>query len=295
MSRLAHAWPSLLAPGDPYAGDEVLGQEGFREKWAVDPADEARLLQAVRDWWERAAPFPQPLAAALGLDGEVRHSTHRPDTFDPPDDLLEVLVRVSTNHLPAVGQEAPDRLLGPWVDEASLHDALVRSAFVSAVAQAGLWNRGLRRPSATHRWAKDLHKPDPALRRAVHALRRAPPGLWRLLDEVDGRWVVEDLVGLGEHWCPPGLVSLWQPGAVAGPPRVGGVLASRLLPGPDGWVAALPLCLPVCPPSDAVKLWWRARLWQLRARWPGVTQEEALVQAPALLCRAAHEWAWTRL
>jgi hypothetical protein len=204
----------------------------------------------------------------------------------------EDLARIAADILPESGALL-DVVIGPWWEGLDARRPGDRRVGLIAMAWLAL-SRLDEEPRATRRWANEGPNPPVALRAAVHAVSAAPTGLWRVVG-VDGqRLALEDLLGLGAGHAPEGWVDSQPWGAVHGALAIGDTLAARLVRGPAGWVATVPLAVPGAPSPEVVGDWFAEGLGWLEA-WGEVADPWALLRSHgAFLVRRLHEDAWAR-
>lgn len=289
---LEYAWPEILCPRDPWAGDEVIVEEAsyrnyldFGLQGGAEPLDEAsfketdaRFMALYRDFLDGRAPFSEleAPARALGLWGPARHD-RRP--LDPAPMILsdEALADHVEDWLPDVGVVAPDRVLGPWADSALPWQ-------VRRVAGAALCFTKLVPPgvSPAHRVARGKPRPSAPWRAALRAIGDAPPAVW----ERRPNGTLAPVYPISRHCRPIGVV--------AGVPDAPAVVG-RAVPGPEGWFLSVALPLPGVPPRAGltrrlfVEL-LRCRRVERRTSWEDVARRKS-----ELVYRAALGWAWLAL
>lgn len=179
------------------------------------------------------------LAARLGLDGPRTSLRHYPCEAEPTE--AHVLARLAADLDPAVGNHAPDRLLGPWAAVATLphHERLLQVAMA-----AGALMVTEEQPFTPRRmWTRRKPVPSQHLRERVRAIAHAPCTAWPVL-AIDGtEATLGDGVGVPAPTSPvdvsrvaslPGLPSL----------RPGDTLAGRVVDAPSGPTARLAIAVP---------------------------------------------------
>lgn len=289
LNSLEYAWPDLLDPRDPWAGDEALPDtydyanyltfsEGVAplDAEAYAAADRAFLavyrevLGGRRPWRDIEAP-----ARAIGVWGPARHD-RRPLDRAPFEISNDNLVDHVEDWVPDIGLQAPDRVLGPWSEGAVL--PALRHAAGAAVAFCP-WVQGAITPA--ERVARSKPKPSKPYRAALRAIAASPPMIW----VVDGDRLRPHLPI--SPLCVP-------TGPVRGLPEAPAVVG-RAVPLEDGWFLACALPLPGLPPRAGMvrRLFLellRARRVERRASW-----EDALRRRAEVIYRTAMGWAWLEL
>lgn len=290
LNSLEYAWPEVLAPRDPWAGDEVRPDESDYENYLAFTAEPEPLdpgayaawdrvfLATYRDVLDGRVPWSAIEAPArqLGVWGRARHDL-RPLSEAPqvvPDAWLADHVE---DWVPDVGLQAPDRVLGPWAEGAL--PPRVRLAAAAAMAFTSLVNPGV---SPAERIARSKPKPKPAYRAALRAIGAAPPMVWEILPG----GTLRPLLPLARHARPTGVVS----GLPAAPAAIG-----RAVPSPDGpWLATV-LPLPGPPPAAGLARRLLLELLRIRRAERRATWEDVLRRRPEVLYRTALSWAWLTL
>lgn len=288
LNSLEYAWPELLAPRDPWAGDEVrtdatsyvnyqvyCGAVLSKDAYAEADREFLRVYRAILDGEAAWDAIADP-ARALGVWGPVRHD-RRP--LDPAPERVpdSNLADHAEDWVPDIGLTAPDRVLGPWV-EGALPPRLRQSA-AAAMVFSPLAAQGL---AATERVIRTDPKPSVPYRDALRAIAAAPACLWMV--RPDG----------GLDPALP-LTHLFRPvGPVAQVPDAPVVLG-RAVPGPDGWWLAAALPLPGCPPVAGIVRRLSLELLRLRRFERRSSWEDLLRQRAELLYRLATGWAWLAL
>ncbi|MCB9682453.1 MAG: hypothetical protein H6733_13395, partial [Alphaproteobacteria bacterium] len=118
---------------------------------------------------------------------------------------------------------------------------------------------------------------------------------WRLVAAAEeDAWHLAPLLPIGPDWVPSAPVRLHDVGGVDGPPRAGGLLLARVVPGSTPPAACCALVLPEVPPAALLTGWFaRLALPQL-AGTPELATEELLRRGGHHLVAAAHRWWWGR-
>lgn len=286
LNSLTYAWPELLDPRDPWAGDEALPDSYDYANYAafggadppLDPATyagaDAEFLQVYRDildgrraWDEIRAP-----ATRIGVWGPAGHDL-RPLESAPQRVPDELLADHSEDWIPDIGLQAPDRVLGPWV-EGPL-PARVRLAAAAAVAFSPWVEPGV---TPAERVSRSKPKPSKAYRASLRAISMAPPMVWA----IEGQHLRPHLP-LGRRFLPTGPVS----GLPEAPAALG-----RAVPCEEGWFLACALPLPGLPPRAGLTRRIFLELLRLRRDERRATWEDALRRRPEVLYRTALSWAW---
>lgn len=285
--ELTNVVPALLAPGDPWAGDEVAPAPATYEGYLrycphtppISAADHARHDAAFREAYRAVLDGRAPWSAlsapvaALGLDFPPKLDRRPgPMAFGAVTD--GTLAEMCEDYVPDIGVFATERVLGPF-SEGPLPRRL-RTLSGAVMAFAPLLRGGVM-PLAR----AVINKPKPAkeLGDAIRATVRTPPMLWR-----------RD----GAGWAPAIALSdrLLPQGAIAGAPEAP-AFVGRVVRAPDGtgWVAvALPL--PALPEPAIVERRLMLELWRLRRHDVRVTWEDMLRERGEVLYRIVAEWCW---
>ena len=288
---LETAWPELVAPRDPMAGDERL----------ADPADPADLLahggqgggevlsEAEFTRWDEAflsayaavldgrAPWGATDAAAraMALDHPRRHDSRPPRCWPSPIDDRD-LADIVEDRTPDV-RLVLERVLGPFAD-----GPLPRRARCAGAAVLGKLP-ALRHGSRVYdRVLKDKPKPESPVRARLRAVSAAPAMLWAR----DGAGL-RPLLPLARLCTPVGPVQADLGGC---PAALGMAIA-----GPDhqGWSLAGCLPLPVIPDPVPILRRLDLEMQRLRRHDRRLTWEDLLSSRPEVLYRTACEWTWT--
>lgn len=285
LNSLEYAWPEILAPRDPWSGDEArpdatsyanyraFGGEALTEAaYAEADREFLRVYRAILDGQLPWGAIGEP-AKLLNVWGAIRHD-RRP--LDPaPEHISDpVLADHAEDWVPDVGQSAPDRVLGPWV-EYTLPLRARQSAAAAMVFSPGA-AQGL---SAPERVVRTDPKPPPAYRDSLRAVGAAPPCLWKVGAEGE----LEPALPLAQLFLPKGRVA----GVPAGPAVLG-----RAVPGPEGWWLAAGLALPGLPPVAGIVRRLSLEMLRLRREERRSSWEDLLRKRGEVLYRLALGWAW---
>lgn len=219
-------------------------------------------------WFDDAPP-------ASGRADHARSDRVFPETVDRAPTIAEA-VRVAVEHAPGAGNEAPDRVLGPWAD------ACPRPWLAAAVAASAWFAPDADDEAPWAAWARQEPVPPAVDRARFRAVAHAPWGVWRVAD--DGQW--HDVLGLAPRWRPEGPV-VADPIVLGGPVRA---VVARVIRTPSGPVAVTPFGLPGLP--DDVVARAEAVVAATRAADPRVSTEEALRRRGHALLRSLAAWAW---
>ena len=278
------AWPELVAPDDPWAGDEALADPASTEAYqrrggTLSPEEHQhwdrcfleayRNILSGRSGWDACA-IP---AARLGLDGPVRHDRRwpRPSRMQIPD---RTIADFAENWVPDIGMVAPDRVLGPWADEElprrlrQLAGAVMAFAPILAPASRPIGRAVRSRP-----------RPPVTVRSGLISVLRAPVVAW----EIRGDRLVP-LLPLAAGWVPRV--------AVGGLPRGARGLVARLTLGPQGWWPACALPLPVVPDPRLIERRMHLEYLRWRRHEPRLTFEDLLRDRGEVVYRTVCEWLW---
>lgn len=291
--NLEYAWPELLDPADPWAGDEALPVPSDYDNYlrygppalsvrrlsrAAHDAVDAEFLATWRAIIGGRAPWSaiRPAAEALGVWGPVHHD-RRP--LDPAPEELDdrSLADHAEDWVPDIGLQSPDRVLGPWA-EGSLPPRLRQAAAAIMVFSPLIYPA----VSAMERYCRFKPRPPKPHRAALRVLGHAAPMLWRV--EPDAR--LSPLLPIFRRVRPEGPVR-----RVPAAPAVVG----RVAPGPKGWFLAAMLPLPAVPPVAPLRRRLQLELLYLRRLERRTTWEDLLRGRPELLYRELMTWAWAQV
>ncbi|MFT4628797.1 MAG: hypothetical protein ACI8PZ_007493 [Myxococcota bacterium] len=234
-----------------------------------------------------------PLMEQLAIHTPARHARGAP--WAPMEAAAEAdLVRIAADFSPAVGNDAPDLVLGPWADVMDIRRPPHRRALTAAIALYAVSEveRPLR--AATERWRVRRPRFPPEERERVLHVQQAPQGVWHVEAGGPTGYRLRDLVGLHPRFVPSEPVTLGSVGAVGSQPLVGSTLTARVLPTPAGWVGVTALQVDGQVPPAAVAAW--VRLLTARSRLVGRRDpvEGILARRGHVLARRLHEWAWSQ-
>lgn len=259
--------PTVLAPGDPCAGDEALFTPGSVASWRFwgGEGDDAAYTAAEHAFHERAVAVLQ--GDLTWTDAEL----HR----------LAAFLRVSH---PLLHDRRPSRVAETLVPDEALADAA--EDLVPDLALLAERVTGDDRPLGTVAaavllflplfpdgkrpidwWTSEEH--DRPLARAARVIDEAPPCVW-----ADGR----PLLPLAPRRTPEGPV----------PP---GVFVGRAYRVGDGWAWSAVLPLPAAPAPGPLLRRLELELWRLRLTDRRATWEDLLRHRPEVVYRAASEGA----
>lgn len=300
-------WPARLDGPDPYGDapqdmslgfDDYVRAGGALAQEAYE-AHATRLLELLSSL--EAGPWPasgqDELDHLLRILQISRHLTvdrrtpPEPAPFVPPD---ADLARIAADLCPTAGMEAADRVLGPLVDELNARAVPAHAAALRvALAAACFFPPDGEVQTPFEQWCRRKPLPSPSERAAVRAIQRAPWTAWHLVRQADdGRWEIEDHVGLGARFLPVGPVRLVGAAAPFRPPRDGDTLVARVVEGPAGWETRTPLVIPGGPPATRIQSWVRLELIRARLQRRTLTVEALLRTRGYVLARRLCEWAW---
>jgi hypothetical protein len=202
----------------------------------------------------------------------------------PAAATVEQLVRIAADWHPAVGNEAPDLVLGPWADVVDGQHPDGRRLLAVALASGGLERADGAFRSAVEQWARQSPSPPQAQRDAARAVARAPWSLWRR----DGAAYV-DVVGVSA-W---GLVAEVDAAPLPGQAADSGWCVARVVGTHQGAVAPLAIALPGAPPPALVRRAVDEAVWRARVAEPRRDVAESMAACGSVFVRRLLEWAWT--
>lgn len=290
-------WPGPTPDALPYDDPPHLDLEAA---WAnhvgagggLDRPTHDAAVAVVRDaiatsWSDGRTERLTPLLGPLRLDGARRDDYRRLPPADAVAPLIDV-VRIATDLVPATGNAAVDRLLGPWADAL---DAARAPALYRQVTAHGAFLLPDDLPmSAFQRWAGRTPLPTPEERAAVRAIAHAPLSVWPIEAMGADGWRLGHGVGLER---PEALVEVPSPAALPGATAAPGQLvAGRLIDRRDAppllWGALIvPGPLPAAAEAWVDLLTLEQRLLERRASTADVLRERG-----HLLVQRVLEAAW---
>lgn len=283
---LDQAWPTLLAPSDPFAGDERLDDPASGEDFARHARAAAPLSPSELAAWDAAflhqyaavldgrAPWGATARAArvLALDAPVSHDRR------PPRRSPEALSSVGLAH--RVEDRLPDvrvlfeRVLGPLA--AGPLPAAIQVAAAVVLGKLPQLRHGVR---VFERALKDRPRPEGPERAALRAVDAAPAMLWR-----NAGGVVAPALPFARGRTPAG--------PVAGLPDAPALLAMLIPLADGGWWPVGVVPLPALPPPEILHRRLVLELQRLRRHDRRFTWEDLLSDRPEVLYRTACEWTW---
>ncbi len=295
-------WPDLAFDPEPTTEPRHLDldlawsdYEAVRLPWSPMTRSEVvdatqRALEAIDHAWRTgdAGDLPK-LAAILGVDAP-RDASHRhyPNEAVPAE--AHMLARLGADVDPALGNHAPDRLLGPWTsllqlprDEHLLQVAMAAGAFMVTEEEP---------LSPRRKWARCKPQPSQELRDRVRAIAHTPYTVYPVHALEQGMATLGG--GIGEP-APTTPVDVSDVVSLPGEPplRTGDTLAARVVKTPGGPKVSLGLAIPgpVPPAADA---WLDLLLFELRLVDRRAGPLDVLRKRGHVLVRRVAEAAWLR-
>lgn len=187
-------WPAPNVPGLPFAEPPHLDLEacwshhrdagGSLAREAHDEAVAAVRVALTLAWQRGDVAGLRPLLAPLALDAPRQSEFRRLPAAEAVAPLDHV-VRFATDLVPATGNTAPERLLGPWAT--SLDARRAPHLFRVATAHGAFFVPDDLPLSAFRRWAGRTPLPSPAERAAARAIAHAPLSAWPI-EATGDRW-----------------------------------------------------------------------------------------------------------
>lgn len=205
---------------------------------------------------------------------------------------LGFFVRVAAEHRPAVGDDGPAALLGPWADELDVRLSHHRLAAAVAMGLLAFPPDPLAagRKAPVTRWSQQKPRPEPVLRAEVARIARMPPTLWEVVSKDERGWTLREMIGLHPRRDPGAPVAVSNVGVTELLPVK--AIFTRVVACPDGPRAVLSLGLPAVPP-DALLVRWREEMIAIALEdYPEATLDVALRKAGHHLCLRAFQWRW---
>jgi len=202
------------------------------------------------------------------------------------------LARLATDYLPALGQDAPDLLYGPYSDELDAKRPRQRALLLRSIALAGIDTIQGSPFSGAELWTRSNITPSVEDRARVRMVSDVPLGLWRIDSIENHHAVLCDLLGLDEAFLPGGPTLVRDCLSVTD--CDGPYLLARVSWTPSGWMAHLPLALPAIPPIELIQSWLQHEALHARLRSRKITLEGLLKRRGHVLIRRLHEWLWLR-
>lgn len=250
-------------------------------------ADTLATAAAIDDAWATGEVGALPeLAAALGIDGPLTSLRHYPCDAEPAE--AHVLARLGADLDPAVGNHAPDRLLGPWTtllqlprDEHLLQVAMAAGALMQVEEQPF---------TPLRMWTRRKPVPSRALRERLRAVAHAPCTAWPVL-AIDATHATLG-PGVGAP-APSGPVDVSRVARLPEGPalRAGDTLAGRVVEAPSGPHACLAIAVPGAVP-EAAPAWLDLLLMEHRLTDRRAGPRDVLRQRGHVLVRRVVEAAW---
>jgi len=281
-------WPAHEGGADPFRDpwwDESAAGRKLRPVADPEAADAfLALLERVESGLAGAAEI-EGAARRLGVWGPVRRDGRTVPVVADRVPAEHEVVRMGTDLNPALGNEAPELVLGPWaatLDPGAPHH---RRATRMAMAHCTYGALDGAQLSPFVVWCRRRPPPPLPERLAFRAIAHAPVGLYRLR-QVGERYELHDLLGLGGSWS--GVV-MTDPGWVDVP---GEVCVARVVRSAAGPVAVMGLLLPKAPPTPLLRTWLHLDLLRSRVHHRGITLDVVLRKRGHVLVRRVHEWWW---
>jgi len=295
-------WPELSYDPEPTREPRHLDidlawadYQAVRQPWCPRERNEVvdatlRALDAIDHAWRTGdiGDLPQ-LAATLGVDAP-RDASHRhyPNAAIPAD--AHLLARLGADFDPALGNHAPDRLLGPWTallqlprDEHLLQIAMAAGAFMVTEEEP---------LSPRRKWSRCKPQPRQELRDRVRAIAHAPYTVYPVHSLEQGMATLG--AGVGEP-PPSAPVDVSEVASLPGAPplQVGDTLAARIVKTPVGPMVSLGIAIPgpIPPAADA---WLDLMLFELRLVDRRAGPLDVLRKRGHVLVRRVAEAAWLR-
>jgi hypothetical protein len=290
-------WPLEEPKHDPY-GDlhwEVLGL-GYRDYLASEGELARAAYEALaQEYDDRVCAgqteLPDALIEQLRLRPSILLNPVSPNEPYSPIDTEE-LARLATDFQPALGQDAPDLIYGPFCDEMDANQPPDRALLLRAIALAGMEHIQGSPFSGAEMWARSHITPSVEDRARVRMISDVPVSLWRIESQRDAHATLADQLGLRAEFLPDRPVLLADCMSVTKAQATH--LIARVGRTPSGWTAHFPLTLPSIPPLEAINQWLRTELLRARLRVRRITLERLLKRRGHVLIRRLHEYLWLR-
>ena len=205
----------------------------------------------------------------------------------------EDLLNIGCDIQPALGDDGPDEVLGPWSDVMDAALPAHRQLLIHAVALCGLSCTGPEPTSPVRRFLNNGAQKKLRNRQELSCILRTPMGLWRITEHNDDGWRVRDLIDLETVWSPDGPVDLTALASVSGAPaQPGDTVCARLLATPNGATAVVGFVVNGSPPEDTFAAWRQDVLERHHAERPHGSIGCAVSRHGHRLARYLHQWAW---
>ncbi len=267
--------------------EAVHGEWAPRSREQVLDATRRAVLAIDAAWRSGTLGVLPELAAELGIDApHDATARHYPSGAEPAEE--HVLARLGADLDPALGNHAPDRLLGPWTtllrlprDQRLLQVAMAAGALMLTEEQ----------PFTPRRmWTRRKPVPAEELRDRIRTIAHAPYTVYPVRS-LDG-----DLATLGPGVgapAPEAPVRVADVPSLPGEPplRAGDTLACRVADAPDGPVACLAFAIPG-PVPDAAWAWLDLILLEHRLSDRRAGPRDVLRMRGHVLVRRVAEAAW---
>ena len=176
----------------------------------------------------------------------------RPVTVAQADlPTFEEMARVAADYAPGAGNEAPDRVLGPWVDRLSVSVREERRLLLLALAAACFFAPDDDFRSPFLQWSRRAPAPSMRDRNRFRAVAQAGFGVWSVeSDDLGPRQVVSTLVA-ASNVQPPQVFPVEHRAVLPG--RVPKFFVGRSVRTNEGWVLALGVGMERTPSSSLIR------------------------------------------
>lgn len=288
-------WPREEPRQDPYADLhwEVIGL-GYQDYLASEGELGQRAYERLaQDYDDRVRDGQNDIPEALFQQLRLRpplllNPIIHKEPFAPI--TTEELARLATDFLPALGQDAPDLIYGPFSDELDATLPGDRALLLRSIALAGMEQIQGSRFSGAEMWARSHITPSVEARARVRMISDAPVGLWRVESREHDHAILTDMLGLRSDFLPKGPVLL--DGALSVTQTAANYVIARVGWTPTGWTAHLPLTVPTIPGPEPINQWLHTELMHARLRVRKITLERLLKRRGHVLIRRIHEALW---
>jgi len=205
----------------------------------------------------------------------------------------EALVNIACDIQPDIGDDAPDVALGDWCDVMDVTRPAHKKLLVHALALCGLSCAGTEPTSPLRRFLNNGAQKKLPTRGALSSVLRTPMGLWRVTEQCDDKWRLQDLIDMEPAWTPEGPVDLSALATVSSRPiACGDTVCARILPTYEGHTAVIGFYVEGAPCESVFEGWRQTVIARHHQERPNGSIGCAVSRHGHLLARRLHQWAW---